>query len=118
MRRPWHLTQVGAQAWLLEPSEGLNPADGGAHIEGLTRVLLQTRPQVLYYDVKDVAVVDEVYFAWLSRLHRGCALLGVDLVVLHMRPETAYALSRDLSSAPLFTCAQSLSAMPAGWSRL
>lgn len=108
MRRPWHLTQVRAGAWLLEPSEGLSPTDGGAHIEALGEVLLRARARLLYYDVKDVVIIDVVYLGWLSRLHKACALLGVDLVVLHMRPEAAYALSRGVIRLPPFVCAQSL----------
>ena len=108
MRRPWHITKIGAAGLLLEPSEGLDPSAALEYIEDLVRVLLSSESRYLYYDVKDVAVIDPVYYQWLLQLERSCRLLGVGLVALHMRPETAFALGRELNGPVPFSCAQSL----------
>ncbi len=112
MRRPWHLTKIGSAGLLLEPSEGLDPSAGLDYVEDLVRVLLASDSRYLYYDVKDVAVIDPVYYQWLLQLERSCRLLGTVLVILHMRPETAFALGRDLDGPISFSCAQSLDRPP------
>lgn len=112
MRRPWHLTRIGPAGLLLEPSEGLNPSAALDYIEDLVQVLLSSESRYLYYDVKDVAIIDTVYYQWLLQLERSCRLLGVRLVVLHMRPETAFALGRSLDGPIPFSCAQGLDRPP------
>lgn len=112
MRRPWHLTRIGSASVLLEPSEGLDPSAAPDYIEDLVRVLLSGESRYLYYDVKDVAVIDPVYYQWLLQLERSCRLLGLSLVVLHMRPETAFALGRQLNGPAPFSSAQGLDTPP------
>lgn len=90
---------------MLEPSEGLDPSAGADYVGDLADTLARDRARTLYYDARDIAVIDPVYFAWLVRLERGCSLFGIRLVVVHMRPETAYALSRSHPGAPPFACA-------------
>lgn len=107
---PWHLMGIGGAGLLLEPGEGLDPAAGLNYMEAITEVLLASTACYLYYDVKGVAVIDTVYYEWLLQLDRGCQLLGVTLVILQMRPETAFALSRTLMGAIPFCCARSLDA--------
>lgn len=108
MRRPWHLTRIGPAGLLLEPSEGLDPSAVLDYVEDLVRILLSSESRYLYYDVKEVAVIDPVYYQWLLQLEKSCRLLGASLVVLHMRPETAFALGRDLDGPVPFFCAQGL----------
>lgn len=112
MRRPWHLTRIGPASLLLEPGEGLDPSAALEYIEDLVRVLLSGDSRYLYYDVKDVAVIDPVYYQWLLQLERSCRLLRVSLVVVHMRPETAFALGHSLDGPIPFACAQSLDREP------
>ncbi len=112
MRRPWHLTKIGPAGLLLEPGEGLDPSAALDYIEHLVRVLLSSESRYLYYDVKDVPVIDPVYYEWLLQLGRSCRLLGASLVILHMRPETAFALGRNLEGPVPFFCAQSLDRPP------
>ncbi len=107
MKRPWHLTRLGAGLWLFEPGEGLDPGAAGDTIEAVSAALLQDRATCLYYDARAVAVIDPLYWAWLRQLARACALLGASFVLVHVRPETAYALSRHCPPPP-FACAGSV----------
>lgn len=108
MRRPWHLTATGPGRLLFEPGEGLDPAAAASCTEEIVRALRAHAAHTLYYDVKDVAVIDAPYWRLLVAVDRGCRLFGARLVVVHMRPETAYALAGQLRGAVPFACAQGL----------
>ena len=104
MSDPWHLTPIGLGIYLFEPREGLDPRAAEAYLGPLIAVLRSGQARSLFYDVKEVAVIDDLYYGWLMRLYHACRLVSVDFQVAHIRPETAYALSSWLPSLPPFRC--------------
>lgn len=104
MSDPWHLTAIGLGAFLFEPGEGLDPQAADAYLESLMAGLRSHRARFLFYDVKEVAIIDDPYYRWLTRLYHACRLVSIDFQVVHIRPETAYALSGWLPALPPFRC--------------
>lgn len=101
---PMHVTPIGDGAVLVEPSDSLDPAAADQYIERLGEILLRMGARTLFYDLAHVALVDQVYYAWLVALHRSCHMLGVEFVSLHMRPVTAFALAQILDHPVPFRC--------------
>lgn len=100
-----HLTPIGGGNVLLEPGEALDPTDPDAYLVALLGYLQQQRAKRLIYDLKNVAVIEAMYYGWLKRLHALCAVSGIELVAVNMRPAAAYALALVLDETPPFTCA-------------
>jgi len=100
-----HLTPIGGGQILLEPGEGLDPSDPEAYLLGLAEYLQAHAARRLIYDLNTVPLVDKLYYGWLQRLARLCRVSGVDMVVVNMRPEAAFALAMILEGAPPFVCA-------------
>ncbi len=100
-----HLTPIGGGNVLLEPGEALDPSDPDAYLVALLTYLQQQRAARLIYDLKNVVVIDALYYAWLKRLHALCAVSGIELVAVNMRPAAAYALALVLDETPPFSCA-------------
>jgi len=100
-----HLTPLGGGDVLIEPGEGFDPTDPDLYAEPLLAWLQAQRALRLIYDLGNVVLLDQVYYAWLLRLERLCRLADVELVVVNMRPAAAFALARILREPPPFACA-------------
>jgi len=99
-----HVTPIGGDALLVEPSDALDPTAADQYLETLGDILLAHDARTLFYDLTHVAIVDQVYYGWLLALYRSCQMLGVEFVSLHMRPVTAYALSQIIDEPVPFRC--------------
>lgn len=100
----WHLTPLGRADMLLEPGEGLDPTAVDALTHELSQILGRNHVQRLFYDVKQVAVIDRIYYDWLVRLWQMCQLYQVELIVVQMQPGAAFALGGLLVGTPPFRC--------------
>ncbi|MGB5606181.1 MAG: hypothetical protein WBN51_06635 [Gammaproteobacteria bacterium] len=100
-----HLTSIGDRNVLLEPGEGLDPSSPEACLEPLLDFLQHNNARRLLYDMGDVPVIDQVYYAWLLRLHAVCQISGVELVTVNISPPAAFSLALILDTEPPFTCA-------------
>ncbi|OBS10167.1 hypothetical protein [Acidihalobacter prosperus] len=100
-----HLTRIGLGNILLEPGEGLDPADPDAYLEPLLAHIQRRAACRLIYDLKNVPLIDEVYYRWLLAVHALCGIANIEMVVVHMRPAAAFALSRLIDEPPPFRCA-------------
>lgn len=105
MVRGMHLTPIGEGCVLLEPTDGFDPGDPDAYLVPLAGALQRMRARRLLYDLKNVPVIDNLYFAWLSSLAAMCRISGIGMVVVSMRPATAYALALTMKDQPPFDCA-------------
>jgi hypothetical protein len=97
-----HLTPIGGGAVLLEPGEALDP---GAPDRYAVPYLQERGARRLIYDLSNVPVVDELYYAWLLQVHRLCRVAGIELVAANMHADVAFALSLQLHEPPPFACA-------------
>ena len=100
-----HLTPIGNGNVLLEPGEGLDPSDPDAYLTALLAHLQQQGARRLVYDLKNVPLVDTVYYDWLMAVHAQCRVMNIEMVAVHMRPPAAYALTQTLAAPPPFRCA-------------
>lgn len=105
MVRGMHLTPIGEGTVLLEPTDGLDPGEPDAYLVPLTGSLQQMRARRLLYDLKNVPVIDSLYYGWLVGVAAMCHISGIAMVVVNMRPATAYALALTLKDNPPFKCA-------------
>ncbi len=105
MIKGMHLTPIGEGKVLLEPGDGLDPSDPDAYLVPLAELLQQTHARCLLYDLKNVALVDPVYYQWLLRVHGICRIAGIEMVTVNMRPATAYGLALTLKETPPFSSA-------------
>jgi len=105
MIKGMHLTPIGDGKVLLEPGEGLDPSDPDAYLVPLAEALQRLHAERLLYDLKNVALIDPLYYDWLLAVNGLCRISGVELVTINMRPATAYALATRLRESPPFTCA-------------
>jgi len=94
-----HLTAIGQRIVLLEPGTGLDPSDPDAYLEPLMCYLQSKNTNKLIYDLKGVAIIDNVY-QWLLKTNKLCQLCDIILTVVNMRPTVAFALSTTLKEAP------------------
>ncbi len=101
-----HLTPIGDGNVLLEPGAGLDPGDPAAYLIPVLEVLQTHAARRLLYDLKNVPLLDEIYYEWLAALHAACRISGIELVTVNMQPEAAFALSHLLSGPPPFQCAR------------
>jgi rsbT antagonist protein RsbS len=100
-----HLTPISGGDILLEPGEGIDPANHDAYLTPLLEYLQQHKAQRLLYDLKMVRVIDSVYYRWLTALYSLCRISGIELIAVNMRPSAAYALAIMLDKPPPFNCA-------------
>lgn len=100
-----HLTPIGGGHVLLEPGAGLDPSDPDAYLVGVLEVLQAHHAERLIYDLKNVPLLDAIYYRWLMALHAACRISGIQLVTVNMQPEAAYALSQLITAPPPFLCA-------------
>ncbi len=106
-----HLTQIGSDDFLLEPSRGLNIHDHGNLIRSMVARLQHAKATRLYYDLAEQVIIDPVYYAWLNKLARAMLTINIKMVCIHMQPTAAYALVHFTQEAPIFGCALDIS----GW---
>lgn len=100
-----HITHIGDDCVLLEPGEGLNPADPDTYLIPLLAELQRKNTQYLIYDMKNVAIVNPAYLGWLTAMSRLLGISGIQMIVVSMRPHTVFALARNLTGEPPFLCA-------------
>ena len=100
-----HLTPIGDGYFLLEPTRGLDITNSDALIEEILRRVQMSKGVRLYYDLSDLAIIDPVYYQWMSLLARSCQTVNIQMVCIHMQPTAAFALSQFLLEIPPFTCA-------------
>ena len=106
-----HLTQIGSDDFLLEPSRGLNIHDQGTLIRSLVARLQYAKTTRLYYDLSEQAIIDPVYYAWLNKLARALLIINIKMVCIHMQPTAAFALARFTQESTIFGTALDIS----GW---
>ena len=99
-----HLTPIGDGNVLLEPGEGLDPSNPDMLIAPILDFLQRNETLRLVYDLKNVRLVDSIYYAWLSTLNAACRIANVEMVTVNMHPAVAYALSLALDKSPPFRC--------------
>lgn len=100
-----HLTRIGKESFLLEPSQGLNIGDEERLLEQIADVLQQGKATCLYYDLAGQKLIDPVYYSWLEALARTLAAINVRMVCIHMQPTAAFALSVFIQGKPSFETA-------------
>lgn len=105
MLEAMHLTPIGNATVLLEPSEALDPSNPDAYLVPLLGYLQQQRAARLLYDLRNVCVVDLLYYNWLTAVHELCRIANIKMVTVNMRPAAAYALALRLKEPPPFACA-------------
>jgi rsbT antagonist protein RsbS len=104
-----HLTQIGKEDFLLEPSRGLNVGDQDNLIEAIIGRLLGARAARLYYDLSAQAIIDPVYYGWLNKLARAASAVNVTMICVYMQPTAAFALSQFVYERPAFETAMDIS---------
>lgn len=104
-----HLTRIGKDAFLLEPSRGLNVRDEASLVEQIAGRLQQAKASCLYYDLAGQRLIDPVYYAWLDALARTMAAVNIRMVCIHMQPTAAFALSQFIGEKPCFETALDIS---------
>ena len=100
-----HFTHIGDDCVLLEPGEGLDPTDPDTYLLPLLGDLQKHGARFLIYDMKKVAIVNSAYLNWLTIMSRLLGISGIQMIVVSMRPHTAFALSRTVTSDTPFLCA-------------
>ncbi len=100
-----HLTSIGNNNMLLEPGDGLDPSTPDEYVVELLHMMQKANARTLMYDLKNVLLIDAIYYTWLVRLHRLCALANVDLIATNICPTAAFSLATSLQQSPPFKCA-------------
>lgn len=100
-----HLTPIGNGDFLLEPTRGLDISKSDALIEEILCRVQTSKGLRLYYDLAELAIIDPIYYQWMSTLARACRTINVKMVCIHMQPSAAFALSQFLQEIPPFACA-------------
>lgn len=108
----FHLTPIGSNDFLLEPSPSLDVGAPDPLILEIVGRLQKGKSSRLYYDLADLPVIDLVYYAWLNRLARACRAINVQMVGVHMQPTAAFALSQRLPELPQFKTALDVKERP------
>lgn len=104
-----HLTRIGSDDLLLEPSRGLNIHDQKKLIEELVGRSQQARVTHLYYDLAEQIIIDPLYYDWLNKLARALLTINVRMTCIHMQPTAALALTKFMHGAPTFETALNIS---------
>lgn len=100
-----HLTPIGDGNVLLEPGEGLDPSQPETLLAPILEFLQRNEARRLVYDLKNVRLIDTMYYTWLTKLSATCRIANVEMVTVNMQPAAAYALSLALDKSPPFLCA-------------
>lgn len=104
MLKGMHMTSIGSNIMLLEPGDGLDPSMPDEYVVDIMQIMQKADARTLMYDLKSVPLIDEVYYAWLVKLHRLCALSNIELIATTIRPTAAFSLATSLKKPPLFKC--------------
>jgi len=104
-----HLTQIGREDFLLEPSRGLDVSEHDRLIESIAERLLGARASRLYYDLSTQAIIDPIYYNWLNKLARTAQAINVKMVCVQMQPTAAFALVQFTHELPVFETALDIS---------
>ncbi|MBI3547232.1 MAG: hypothetical protein HY081_11680 [Gammaproteobacteria bacterium] len=99
-----HLTPIGDGNVLLEPGEGLDPSNPEVLVAPILDFLQRNETLRLVYDLKNVRLIDSIYYSWLTTLNAACRIANVEMVTVNMHPAAAYALSLALDRTPPFRC--------------
>ena len=100
-----HLTAIGDGIILLEPADSLDPSNEGSYLEPLLEFMQEENGTRLVYDLKDVPLIDQIYYTWLKQVHTICQISGVEMIVVNMQPTAAFSLAKALDEHPPFDCA-------------
>ena len=103
-----HLTKIGGDDFLLEPSRSLNIPDQDRLITSITSRLMQARASRLYYDLSNLTLIDPLYYEWLDKLARSAQAINVRMICINMQPTAAFALSKFIREMPTFETALSI----------
>lgn len=104
MLRGMHLTAIGGNNMLLEPSDALDPSSPDDYVVELMTIIQKEEARTLMYDLKQVPLIDQVYYRWLVRLHDLCSLANVELIMVNIRTTAAFSLAMNLKQPPPFKC--------------
>lgn len=104
-----HMTQIGRDEFLLEPSRGLNVRDFDKIVDAIVERLLSARASHLFYDLSAQAIIDPVYYDWLDKLARTVMTINVKMVCVHMQPTAAFSLVQFVHGVPAFDTASEIS---------
>ncbi len=104
-----HLTQIGREDFLLEPSRGLDVSDHDRLVESIVERLLGARASRLYYDLSTQIIIDPVYYNWLNKLAHTVLAINVKMVCVQMQPTAAFALVQFTQEIPVFETALNIS---------
>lgn len=105
MIRGVHLTSIGNNSVLLEPGDSLDPSAPDDYLVELMNVLQKESANTLIYDLKNVPLVDRIYFSWLVRLHNLCKLVNIEMIVVNIRTTAAFSLAISIKDSIPFKCA-------------
>ncbi len=105
MIRGVHLTPIGNNSVLLEPGDSLDPGSPDDYLVELMDVLQHESANTLIYDLKNVPLIDRIYFSWLVRLHYLCQLGNIDMIVVNIRTTAAFSLATSITDSIPFKCA-------------
>ncbi|NWG86951.1 MAG: hypothetical protein HXY26_05470 [Hydrogenophilaceae bacterium] len=103
-----HLTRIGQGRFLMEPNEGLDVSQRDEVLIAILTRLQEGQASLVYYDLGNVPLVDEVYYGWLAMLARACSAINVRMICVQMQPTAAFALSSMLQGPPPFETALSV----------
>jgi rsbT antagonist protein RsbS len=103
-----HLTKIGGDDFLLEPSRSLNIPDQDGLITSITARLMQAHATRLYYDLSSLTLIDPLYYEWLDKLARSAQAVNVRMICINMQPTAAFALSKFIRKMPAFETALSI----------
>lgn len=101
-----HLTQIGRDNFLLEPSRSLDISNTDELVVEILRRLQEARAGKLYYDLAELPLIEPRYYRWLNMLARACSTINVVMVCIRMQPTAAFALSSYMQGEPDFTMGQ------------
>jgi len=104
-----HLTQIGREDFLLEPSRCLDVSNHEKLVESIVERLLGARASRLYYDLSTQAIIDPVYYTWLNKLALTALAINVKMVCVQMQPTAAFALVQFTHEMPAFETALNIS---------
>ena len=96
----WHDGNI-----LLEPAIGFDPSTADDYLEQTMTFLQKHNAKCLIYDLKDLSIIDGLYYKWLEKLYNLCCIGGQVMVVVNMQPTAAFGLATFLKDVPPFSCA-------------
>lgn len=104
MLQGMHITPIGNRKILLEPGDSLDPGSPDEYVVDLMDALHTESTDTLIYDLKKVPLIDDIYYAWLIRLNKLCALSNIDMVIVNIRTTAAFSLATSMKQPPPFKC--------------